>query len=443
MFLEFYGLREQPFGVTPDPRYLYLSSSHREALAALFCGIESGRGFLSLIAKPGMGKTTILFQLLQRRKGYVHSAFLFQTQCDAKELIRYLMQDLGLNCDSGDLVRMHAELNQFLFREALAGRSVVVFIDEAQNLTDSALEAVRLLSNFEATDKKLLQIVLAGQPELAQRLMRPEMAQLRQRIAMHARLDPLSGEEVIPYIRHRLQVAGYKGPELFTPGALALIAERSGGIPRLINHLCFTALSTGCGMKRKLISSDIVREAANDLCLESPATAQPMVEKSETQASTFAPRAPLQGSQMWVRDSLFTRRFLQALVLLFLFPSLTIFFGKRARAKPNQPVATIQVATARTYGTATSNLSAGPETANQSGSEPQPVPVANSVAQAPRRYFTYVVQPEDTLRDVCVSGLGSYNKAVLQEVRRLNPSLRNADHLEVGQKIRLPVYSMN
>src|SRR5437870_12322620 len=178
MFLNFYRLREQPFGVTPDPRFLYFSPAHREALASLFYGIETGRGFLSLVAEPGMGKTTLLFQLLKRWKGYVHSAFLFQTQCDSRELLRYLMEDLGLDSQDRDIVRMHTDLNDFLFRETKAGKRVVLFIDEAQNLSDSVLETVRLLSDFEAPDRKLLQIVLAGQPELEQRLMRPGLTQL-------------------------------------------------------------------------------------------------------------------------------------------------------------------------------------------------------------------------------------------------------------------------
>ena len=146
MFLDFYKLREQPFGVTPNPRYLYFSPGHREALASLFYGIETGRGFLSLVAEPGMGKTTLLYQLLQRWKGYVHSAFLFQTQCDSRELIRYLLDDLGLNSGGEDIVRMHSELNNFLFRETKAGKRVVLFIDEAQNLSDKVLETVRLLT---------------------------------------------------------------------------------------------------------------------------------------------------------------------------------------------------------------------------------------------------------------------------------------------------------
>src|SRR6201982_3392460 len=188
MFLNFYRLREQPFGVTPDPRFLYFSAAHREALASLFYGIETGRGFLSLVAEPGMGKTTLLYQLLQRWKGYMHTAFHFKTQCASRELLRYLLDDLGLESSGADIVRMHSELNDFLYRETKAGRRVVVFIDEAQNLSHEALETVRLLSDFEAPDRKLLQIILAGQPELSERLFRPGLEQLRQRIAIQTRL---------------------------------------------------------------------------------------------------------------------------------------------------------------------------------------------------------------------------------------------------------------
>lgn len=282
MFLDFYQLRELPFGVTPDPRYLYLSPGHREALASLFYGIETRRGFLSLVAQPGMGKTTILFELLQLWRGHVQSAFVFQTQCDSRELIRYVLNDLGLKNGGNDLVQMHAELNEFLFREALAGRPVIIFIDEAQNLSDTVLETVRLLSDFEAADKKLLQIVLAGQPELGRRLSRPGMTQLHQRIAVQARLDALPATEVVRYISHRLQVAGYKGTGLFTPGALGLIAECSQGIPRLINNLCFSALSLGCATRQKQITCEIVRNAALDMSL-GPRAATPPVPHQQTE----------------------------------------------------------------------------------------------------------------------------------------------------------------
>src|SRR6202045_4948432 len=195
MFLNFYSLREQPFGVNPDPRYLYFSPSHREALASLFYGIETGRGFLALIAEPGMGKTSLLFQLLERLKGSIRSAFLFQTQCDSRELLRYLLEGLGIGSHEGDLVQLHARLNQFLLAEARSGRRVVGFIDEAQNLADTALETVRLLSNFGAAAAKILKIVPAGQPEVPRRAKSPRLAQFSHRIAVLTGLKPLPASE--------------------------------------------------------------------------------------------------------------------------------------------------------------------------------------------------------------------------------------------------------
>src|ERR1700683_956379 len=162
MFLEYYGFREQPFGVTPDPRFLYLSPAHREALASLYYGIESGRGFLALIAKPGMGKTTLLFQLLEKFRDNARTALFCQTQCSSRQLMRFLLAELGSDRDEQDSVRMHDELNKILLQEARAGRRVIIVIDEAQNLHSSVLETIRLLSNFETPKAKLLQIILAG-----------------------------------------------------------------------------------------------------------------------------------------------------------------------------------------------------------------------------------------------------------------------------------------
>jgi general secretion pathway protein A len=311
MILDFWRLREQPFGVTPDPRYLYFSPGHREALATIFYGIETGRGFLSLIAEPGMGKTTLLFQLLRRWKGYVHSAFLFQTQCDSRELIGYLLADLGLKHDGGDIVRMHSELNEFLFRETKAGRRVVAFIDEAQNLSDTVLETVRLLTNFEAPDRKLLQIILAGQPDLAQRLAHPGLAQLRQRIAVQTRLEPLPVPEVVRYVNHRLRVAGYQGEGLFTAEALEFVAQLSRGIPRLINVLCFNALSLGLALRCERIGAEIIHQAAQDLTWDSPIPA-PRGLSGTPQFTPAAPpaqpvRSTWQSVRSWIKGNVVMR----------------------------------------------------------------------------------------------------------------------------------------
>ncbi len=265
MFLDFYQLREQPFGVTPDPKYLYLSPTHREALASLLYGVKCGRGFMALIARPGMGKTTLLFSLLQRLRFSARTAFLFQTQCRSLDLLRQLMADLGLGSETQDIVEMHQKLNRMLAREAEAGHPVVVIIDEAQNLDEESLESVRLLSDFETPSAKLLQVILAGQPPLADKLASPRLAQLYQRLSIIAHLEPFTPEETDQYINHRLHLSGYQGKGLFDSQARALIARYSEGIPRTINNLCFNALSIGCGLQRPVIDAAIVQEAAADL----------------------------------------------------------------------------------------------------------------------------------------------------------------------------------
>lgn len=265
MFLDFFGLREQPFGVTPDPRYLYLGPAHREALASLYYGIEANRGFLSLIARPGMGKTTLLFHLLAKFDRTARTAFLFQTQCSSREFMRFLLAEIGIETDSQDFVRMHEQFNRCLVQEARAGKRFIVVIDEAQNLDPTVLETVRLLSDFETPQAKLLQIILVGQPGLADKLASPSLVQLRQRITSVSGLTPLNREDVAKFIDHRMQVAGYKGPALFTGDALELISQVSEGIPRQINNYCFHVLSLACAMRKKTIDAQMVREVIQDL----------------------------------------------------------------------------------------------------------------------------------------------------------------------------------
>jgi general secretion pathway protein A len=190
MFLDFYGLCEQPFGVTPDPKYLYLSRTHDEALAALLEGIKADRGFMALIAEPGMGKTTILYRLMEEVHDSERTVFLFQTQCDSREFFRYILSELGIKTPRMGLVSMHKKLNDLLFSEMLTGKRFVIVVDEAQNLEGPVLETIRLLSDFETPHAKLLEIVLAGQPQLAEKLAQPGLSQLRQRIAILRRQSP-------------------------------------------------------------------------------------------------------------------------------------------------------------------------------------------------------------------------------------------------------------
>jgi general secretion pathway protein A len=270
MFLDYYKLREQPFGVTPDPRYLFQSRTHREAMASLFCGVTGGRGFMAVIAKPGMGKTTLLFQLAQRIDSTAKTVFLFQTHASPKDFLRSLMADMGIPDEDGDPVKIHAKLNQMLVREYRKGKRFVLIIDEAQNLDNSVLEVVRMLSNFENSAQKLIQIILSGQPQLARKLASPEMQQLRQRLSMIARLKPFAYEDTSLYIEHRLRTAGYdfRYP-LFTTPAIALIAHASEGIPRNINNICFNSLLLGRALERQEITRQMVCDVLADLDLAS------------------------------------------------------------------------------------------------------------------------------------------------------------------------------
>ncbi|MGH9503938.1 MAG: ExeA family protein [Terriglobales bacterium] len=268
MFLSFFGLNEQPFGVTPDPRFLYLSEAHKEALASLYYGIEANRGFIALIAQPGMGKTTMLFHLLETFRNSAHIAFLFQTHCNSREFMRLLLAELGCEEDTQDLVRMYDEFNKRLVKIAAEGNRLIVVVDEAQNLESDVLETLRLLSNFETSQAKLMHIILAGQPALAQKLASPRLTQLRQRVSIVQGLAPLPAWEVKNYVEHRLRIAGHRGMPIFSADVYESVTASTQGIPRNVNNLCFNALSLACGLRKKTVDQEVVNEVLSDLDLQ-------------------------------------------------------------------------------------------------------------------------------------------------------------------------------
>lgn len=265
MHVDYFGFRENPFPSTPDPRYIYPSATHREALATLQCSFISNRGFTALIATPGMGKTTLLRKFLDQIRATATSVFLFDIDPEftARELTAYVLRDLGVQVPNSAL-EMRDVLKEVLISEARAGRKVVLVIDEAQNLSDAALEMVRLMSNFETAQMKLMQIVLAGQPQLDCTLSKPSLLQFRQRISFFCRIDPLSKVETKGYITERLRYSGYQGEPLFSDSALDMVARIAQGTPRIINTLCFNALSLCCALGKRQVDEDVVREVRND-----------------------------------------------------------------------------------------------------------------------------------------------------------------------------------
>ncbi|MCU0292027.1 MAG: AAA family ATPase [Thermoanaerobaculaceae bacterium] len=265
IYEEFYGLTAQPFSITPDPRYLFLSRRHREAMDHMLFGITERKGFVQITGEVGAGKSTLCRAVLDTlREGYA-TALILNPVMSGIQLLRSILRELGLSDRGNDRVRLTQRLNDFLLQRAAASEDVVLFIDEAQDLSNDLLEEVRLLSNLETDDRKLLQIVLVGQPELRAKLDRPELRQLRQRITVRYHLGPLDRAETEAYIAHRLTVAGANGRPTFTAAALRSIHRHSRGVPRLINAICDKVLLCGYVEGRDDLGWRQVRRALRDL----------------------------------------------------------------------------------------------------------------------------------------------------------------------------------
>ncbi len=334
MLKDHFKLKIEPFGTTPDNRFLFPSATHREALSSLLYGLRSGRGFVALVARPGMGKTTLLFHLLRMIGESARTAFLFQTLCGPDAFLRSLLADFGLEDEGGDIVRMHAKLNHYLLRQSQDGRDVVVVIDEAQSLDERVLELVRMLSNFETPRKKLMHLVLTGQPQLAEKLASEGLTQLRQRISIVAKLAPLNAQETREYMEHRLRVAGAPADHaIFSDEACELIARQSEGIPRNINNLCFNSMTLACALGKSQVHESMVREAIADLEV---ATVVPCNEEITVPDTRLPAPGRSLGLPGWRRlVSVFG---LGLLVIAGLLASVQAFPGERTGNRP-QPVA--------------------------------------------------------------------------------------------------------
>ncbi|HEY3303651.1 MAG TPA: AAA family ATPase [Candidatus Binatia bacterium] len=268
MYNDYFGFRETPFNVTPNPKYFYSNPTYQEAYAILLYGVRERKGFIVLTGEVGTGKTTLLRKLMNGPEENVKIIFFYNTTLGFEELISFACDELSLPViGSGRLQKIQA-LNEFLIAQSRRGGTVVLLVDEAQNLTDDVLENLRLLSNLETSSEKLLQIVLVGQTELDAKLSQTQLRQVKQRVALHCRLDRLKDREVGPFINYRLRMAGFEGDDLFTADAVREVASYSKGIPRLINIICDNALLIGYATSAKKISGDMIREAAGDLQLD-------------------------------------------------------------------------------------------------------------------------------------------------------------------------------
>jgi general secretion pathway protein A len=322
MYLTFFGLKEPPFNLTPDSRFFFLSRKHREALASLVYGIEERKGFIAITGEIGSGKTTLCRSLINElNPENTRIAVIFNSNLNELELLQNINEDLGIRADftsNKDLIR---ELNEFLIRETNAGISVILIIDEAQNLSLQALEQIRMLGNLETETDKLIQIILLGQPELLDKLHMPEMEQLDQRISVRYHIRPLDKEEVSEYIQHRINVAQAQIEIEFTPQALKKIYEYSGGIPRKLNILCDRCLLDAYSKVSYTIDENIVKEAISEV----------KGEKDSPPISRASRRSP---------SFLKTRDILLLIPVFFLVISGGIYLGFRlaAQNKTSSPI---------------------------------------------------------------------------------------------------------
>jgi len=269
MYKQFFGLRDNPFNVNPDPRYLLLTPSTQEALAGLTYGIQNRKGIILLTGEVGTGKTTLLNKLLDwLRQEQAITAFIFNTQLSVSELFECLMSEFEIAGESHTKSDMLSRLNRWLLDRYRSGEAVVLVLDEAQNLSPQLLEEVRLLTNLETTTEKLLQIVLSGQPELEEKLKHPQLRQLRQRITVRCRTNPLSLAETHCYIAERLRIAGATGEPVFSPEAVESVFNYARGIPRVTNVLCEHSLINAFVLEQRPVQASLIDEVAREFELD-------------------------------------------------------------------------------------------------------------------------------------------------------------------------------
>jgi general secretion pathway protein A len=481
MFLEFFGLREQPFGMTPDPAYLYAGKTHSDAHASLALGIEDNRGFLALIAPPGMGKTTLLYRLMEELRDTTRTVLVSQTQCTSHEFIEYILHELCVETKGMGLVAMHGKLNEILFEELLAGKRFVLVVDEAQNLDDSVLETVRMLSNFETHNTKLLQIILAGQPPLAVKLAQPRLSQLRQRIAVLSHLEPFGQEETALYIWHRMKIAGCSAEQVFDMSSIRLIARHSKGIPRIINNLCYTSLLLAHARNEREVTGDIVQEAIGRLDVESLAYEPLPVTDFAADEAGLAPPAPEPpapeppASALAVRASVAPVR-LPAVPTVGVSGSptapasapaskdrrprsyLTYDAGKKvtppkwpARSATVTIILLTGILLLAILGRSESRLGITPTIFNHSYNTLGALMRSDRTEGTSANYnadpqdtesgqvITVAAGPLQTLKDLSLRYVGHFDDELAGKIQGLNPGLTDPDHLEAGQLIRIPL----
>jgi type II secretory pathway predicted ATPase ExeA/phage tail protein X len=483
MYTEFFGFTDKPFNVTPDPKYLYLSPSHQEALASMIYGIRERRGFVSIIGEVGTGKTTLLHTLFNELDKDIATVFIFNTRINFNQLLHNILIELELTPKSNNKSELLHQLNDHLIKKLSLGENVALIIDEAQNLPSTVLEELRMLSNLETAREKLLQIILVGQPELDTKLRSPHLRQLKQRIGINCYLTPLNHEERKKYILHRLTIAASKDDNIFSEEAIKLICKHSRGIPRIINILCDNALLSAYGKEMKKIDTDIVEEIISDY----ERSTIPVNEKDESlhpvqegKKSLSTPgRKNVVNSLAWFTKSrLAVSSFISAILVLLilgvlaysvkpdslnqfinsLFADLSNSWQKDERSiekatvknKTNNPqepsVSTIKKMNAQDLDVNAppkaivadkpiiEKLPPSKQIPSSLGNEPTPFdPISMK-----KSYKTVLAKEGDIVSSLVLKEYGILSDTICDIVKRANPEIEDLDQISIGQKIILP-----
>ncbi len=436
MYNRYFGFLESPFGIAPNPRFFYTNPVYLEAYANLCYGIEGKKGFIALTGEVGTGKTLLLRKLMRNFAKTIDFVFIFNTNLTFKELLRAILHDLGLPTQGKDKLAMFEELNTYLIEQVKRGHIVCLLIDEVQNLSDESLEGLRLLSNFETDNEKLLQIVMMGQPEFKTKLNQPNLRQLKQRIALQFEIAPLMNEEVGAYINFRLQSAGYARQDLFHPEAIRKIAAYSKGIPRLINVICDNALVTAFAGSQKTVSAALIREVAEDLDLES----KPQPDKttntfsgspSKTKSETLIRERPNRVSQPRVRRLTITVVGACLVILVFAVVSVVTdsqsFFGITERTlesfkdNSNKRVLPVHHNVTRQMISAEAD-NAGREKTAIGFKTNQPI----------------IVQYGSTIYEIANNTYGTNAVLGMDLIKEFNPQIKDLNWVSAGHKLVLP-----
>jgi len=417
MYTSFYGFSEKPFNVTPDPRFFYQTPSHRESLASMIYGIKERKGFISITGEVGTGKTTLIYTLLQHLGEKTNTVFIFHTNITFEQLLENILLELGVPVVEKGKTLLLRLLNEYLILRLSRDETLVVIIDEAQNLSKEILEELRMLSNLETPDSKLLQIILVGQPELDAKLNSEDLRQLKQRIGIRRQLRTLTHEQCKEYINHRLNLVGSSSSRIFTTEAISLICDSAEGIPRNINVLCDNALLIGYSLSRNKIDANIIHEVIRDM------------DSSIWEKPTHPEAAPVNISQPLASTTSFLYNKVSFFAISLLCLVLLLFLGKqyfqKNRQTPRQtqtpvrsvPITTEDVKTSKNIlGEATSSPSKGKAKIKQ----------------------TVAAKKNDCMLSLGQKYYHKMNETLLDLMLESNPEITNIHLISVNQEIKIP-----